>query len=123
MYYFFYFELKLCSSVEKYCQEAVKSITKVDICPTSKEEWDKAAIKKNCSVMAAMQNCTNTELFLYHCVTDRFRKETIELCAPKTIIRGNALIDINCIKYLCVLLKFEILNFIILCNCRTVSRV
>lgn len=110
---FFNFKLKLCSSVENYCQEAVKSITKVDICPTSKEEWDKAASKKNCSVMAAMQNCTNTELFLYHCVIDRFRKETIELCAPETIIRGNALIDINLKKNLCVLLKFEILNFII----------
>lgn len=88
--FFFHFELKLCSSLETYCEEAVKSITKVDICPTSKEEWDKAANKKNCSVMAALQNCTNTESFLYNCVLDRFRKETLELCAPKTIIRGNA---------------------------------
>lgn len=78
-----------CNSVEKYCQEAVKSITKVDICPKSKEEWDKAASKKNCRVMAEMQNCTNTELFVYHCVIDQFRKETLELCAPKTIIRGR----------------------------------
>lgn len=94
----FYFELKLCSSLEKYCQEAVKSMKKVDICPTSKEEWDKAESKKNCSVIAAMQNCTNTESFLYYCVIDRLRKETLELCAPKTIIRGNALIDVNLYK-------------------------
>lgn len=110
----FHFELKLCSSLEKYCQEAVKSITKVDICPTSKEEWDKAASKKNCSVMAAMQNCANTESFLYYCVIDRFQKETLELCAPKTIIRGNALIDVNLKKTkLFALLKFEISNYII----------
>lgn len=82
-------QLKLCSSLEKYCQEAVKSMKKVDICPTSKEEWDKAESKKNCSVIAAMQNCTNTESFLYYCVIDRLRKETLELCAPKTIIRGH----------------------------------
>lgn len=81
--------VQLCSSLEKYCQEAVKSMKKVDICPTSKEEWDKAESKKNCSVIAAMQNCTNTESFLYYCVIDRFRKETLELCAPKTIIRGH----------------------------------
>lgn len=100
----FYFELKLCSSLEIYCQEAVKSIKKVDICPTSKEEWDKAESKKNCSVIAALQNCTNTESFLYYCVIDRVRKETLELCAPKTIIRGNALIDVNLYKKKKVLL-------------------
>lgn len=93
--YLFYFELKLCTSVEKYCQEAVKSITKVDICPTSKEELDKAASEKNCTVIAEMQTCTNTELFVYHCVIDRFRKETLELCAPKTSIRGNVMINVN----------------------------
>lgn len=81
--------IQLCSSLEKYCQEAVKGIKKVDICPTSKEEWDKAESKKNCSVIAAMQNCTNTESFYYYCVIDRVRKETLELCAPKTIIRGH----------------------------------
>lgn len=81
--------IQLCSSLEIYCQEAVKSIKKVDICPTSKEEWDKAESKKNCSVIAALQNCTNTESFLYYCVIDRVRKETLELCAPKTIIRGH----------------------------------
>lgn len=95
---FFNFTLKLCSSVEKYCQEAVKSITKVDICPTSNEEWDKAASKKNCSIMAAMQNCTNTESIFYYCGIDGFRKQTLELCAPKTIIRGNALIDVKLLK-------------------------
>lgn len=61
------------------------------MCPTSKEEWDKAANKKNCKLMAKMQNCTNTESFVYHCVIDGFRKGTLELCAPKTIIHGNAL--------------------------------
>lgn len=81
--------------MEKYCQEAIESITKVDICPTSKDEWDNAASKKNCSVMAEMQNCTNTELFVYHCVIDRFRNETLELCAPNTVIRGNAIFDVN----------------------------
>lgn len=72
----------------KYCQEAVDSITQVDICPTSKEEWKKAANKKNCGVLAEKQNCTNTESFVYHCVIDGFRKGILELCAPKTIIYG-----------------------------------
>lgn len=63
----------------------------MDICPTSKEDWGKAANKKNCSKMAEMQNCTNTESFVYHCLINGFRNETLELCAPNTIIYGNAL--------------------------------
>lgn len=95
----------------KYCQEAVDSITQVDICPTSKEEWKKAANKKNCGVMAEMQNCTNTESFVYHCVIDGFRKGILELCAPKTIIYGNALTVFH-LKFF-RLLGFDIIDSII----------
>lgn len=93
----------------KYCQEAVDSITPVDICPISKDEWDKAANKKKCNVTAKMQNCTNTESFIYHCVSDGFRKGTVELCAPETIIHGYALILIQ----LKLFFRFDMINSII----------
>lgn len=39
-------QIQWCTSQNIYCQEAVDSVTVVESCPTSKEEWDSAAFKK-----------------------------------------------------------------------------
>lgn len=50
-------------------------------CPTSKEEWDRAALQKNCSKFE--------QQYEYHCLINAFLNETLEVCAPKKIIFGN----------------------------------
>lgn len=61
----------------------------VTICPTSKEEWDRAAQKKICSQFVALD--TDEEQYEYHCVINAFLNETLEVCAPKKLIFGNVL--------------------------------
>lgn len=80
-------QIQWCTSQNIYCQEAVDSVTVVESCPTSKEEWDSAAFKKNCIRIAARQNCINArEKFQYHCVINGLRNELLEVCAPTRII-------------------------------------
>lgn len=68
----------------------------VPVCPTSKIEWDNAALKKNCSKIAKLQNCTTaTDTFMYHCVINGYRNETLEVCAVKRIIIGTPYILSN----------------------------
>lgn len=57
-------------------------------CPTSTQEWDKAASEKNCSKKAAQQTCTDPKKFLYHCVINGYQNETLEVCAPQKLIIG-----------------------------------
>lgn len=83
------FPPKLCASENKYCQKAVDSVVIVDFCPTSKREWDDAARRKNCSKIASTQNCSSADKFVYHCVINGYRNETLEVCAPSRIIFGN----------------------------------
>lgn len=80
---------KLCASENRYCQEAVDSVVIVDSCPTSKTEWDNAALRKNCNRTASKQNCGPVDQFVYHCVINGYRNETLEVCAPSRIIFGN----------------------------------
>lgn len=61
----------------------------VTICPTSKEEWDSAARKKNCSQFVALDN--NEERYEYHCVINAFLNATLEVCAPEKSMFGNVL--------------------------------
>lgn len=82
--------IQWCTSQNIYCQEAVDSVTVVESCPTSKEEWDSAAFKKNCIRIAARQNCINArEKFQYHCVINGMRNKLVEVCAPTRIIFGH----------------------------------
>lgn len=73
----------------RYCPEAVATVEIVPSCPDSKEAWDIAARRKNCSGTAARQKCTKVENFKYHCVINGFRNNTLEVCAPKRIIFGK----------------------------------
>lgn len=71
------------------CEEYVASLTVVDSCPQSKEEWDIAASKKNCSKRAAGLTCAAFEEFKYHCVINGYRNALVEVCAPKRLILGH----------------------------------
>lgn len=85
----FILQVELCTSLNRYCQEAIASVTVVDSCPTSKTAWDVAARKKNCGRMASKQNCTTVEKYQYHCVVNGLRSELLEVCAPTRIIFGH----------------------------------
>lgn len=81
--------VQLCTSQNRYCQEAVDSVTTVESCPTTKAEWDAAARRKNCSNIASTQTCSDVDQFVYHCVINGYRNVTVEVCAPSRIIFGH----------------------------------
>lgn len=81
--------VQLCTSVNRYCQEAVNSVTTVGSCPTTKEGWDAAARRKDCSRIASTQKCSDVDQFVYHCVINGYRNITVEVCAPLRIIFGH----------------------------------
>lgn len=83
------FLFKLCTSENRYCQEAVDSVTTVGSCPTTKAEWDAAARRKDCNRIASTQKCSDVDKFVYHCVINGYRNQTLEVCAPLRIIFGN----------------------------------
>lgn len=82
-------QIQFTKSEIKYCPEAVASVEIVMSCPNSKEEWNFAARRKNCSGMAAQQSCSMAEQFNYHCVINGLRNNLVEVCAPKRIIFGH----------------------------------
>lgn len=81
--------VQLCTSENRYCQEAVDSVTTVGSCPTTKAEWDAAARRKDCSRIASTQKCSDVDKFVYHCVINGYRNQTLEVCAPLRIIFGH----------------------------------
>lgn len=82
-------QIQIYKSEARFCPEAIASVNYVVSCPTSKQEWDTAATKKNCSRLASHQNCSSVEQFKFHCVINGFRNETLEVCAPSRIIFGH----------------------------------
>lgn len=80
---------QLIKSQNRFCPEAVSSMKRVAACPTSKTEWDNAALKKNCSELAPSQNCAPVNKFKYHCVINGLRNKLVEVCAPERIIFGH----------------------------------
>lgn len=72
-----------------HCKEAVESVETVSSCPTSKEQWDKASIRKKCWEKAFKQACSAPEKFVYHCVINGYGNATLEVCAPKRLILGH----------------------------------
>uniref|UniRef100_A0A8W8JG13 SUEL-type lectin domain-containing protein n=1 Tax=Magallana gigas TaxID=29159 RepID=A0A8W8JG13_MAGGI len=79
---------QVCRVEFKYCQEAVDNVEIVTSCPTSEQEWESAANRKNCQSTAAQQTCSEPETFLYHCVINGYGNETIEVCAPRRLMIG-----------------------------------
>lgn len=72
-----------------YCKEAVESVKTVSSCPNTKEQWEKAASRKNCWEKALKQTCSTPEKFVYHCVINGYGNATLEVCAPKRLILGH----------------------------------
>lgn len=61
----------------------------VKSCPTSKEEWNSAAQRKNCSKSVTPDNfTTDGEQIKYHCLINAYLNETVEVCAKEKIIFG-----------------------------------
>lgn len=78
-------------SADAYCPEIVNSVEEVASCPTTKQENDRAASKKNCSRISLGKKCNNYQLS-YHCIINGYRNQTLEVCAPsKRIVGGNVL--------------------------------
>lgn len=87
--YFRYIVLKqIIKNVNMYCEEAVESVERVLYCPRTKEEWDSAATRKDCSRLAGRQTCADANKFIYHCVINGYQNETLEVCAPQRLIQG-----------------------------------
>lgn len=59
-----------------------KSVKGVKSCPTTEEEWIKAAVMKNCLAYANM--CKGT--YMYHCLPDTHNNELVEVCAEEEFI-------------------------------------
>lgn len=61
---------------------AVDTIMPVNGCPTTREEWIAASIRKNCSA----KNSQIVKTLEYHCVINEWANETVELCTVNRII-------------------------------------
>lgn len=75
------------------CKDAINNAEDVKVCPRSKEEWDIAARRKNCSkqaVLAEGKNFTIKKKLEYHCLINAFRNKFLEVCEPAKTIFGNA---------------------------------
>lgn len=71
----------------KSCNQSIPTVTIVDACPESKEEWIKAKERKQCYQIT--QNCTSPDKFTYHCLPNRFLDRFVEVCAPVQNIVGQ----------------------------------
>lgn len=102
-----YFVQQFTAQENQICQDAVFDINIVQSCPTSKEEWNRAAYDKNCTELAQRNNCTPvSERLEYHCVINTFKNETLEVCAPARVIFGNVVILLFCLSNCKVLIYF-----------------
>eukprot|EP00105_Crassostrea_gigas_P042907 XP_019927055.1 PREDICTED: uncharacterized protein LOC105338436 [Crassostrea gigas] len=86
-------QFHLLRSTYEECKEAINNAEDVKVCPRSKEEWDIAARRKNCSkqaVLAEGKNCTiQSKQLDYHCLINAFRNKFLEVCEPAKTIFGH----------------------------------
>lgn len=80
-------------SADDFCPEIVNSVEEVASCPTTTQENDRAASKKNCSRITLGKKCNNYQL-LYHCVINGYVNQTLEVCAPRKQISGGNVLHI-----------------------------
>lgn len=69
------------------CTDSAVTARKVKSCPQNVKEWNKAATRKGCEQMS--HSC-NSSSFDYHCVINAWGNETIEVCAPRSVIVGKS---------------------------------
>lgn len=113
IYLFYLINIQLCNGESRYCKEAVDTVKNVESCPTSKTEWDTAALNKDCSKIALQQNCSTVEKFVYHCVINGYRNKLLEVCAPSRLILGKIFLKHKYIVVLSILGNFSFLNIAI----------
>ncbi|XP_065927836.1 uncharacterized protein [Magallana gigas] len=64
------------------CPESIPTVSIVSRCPSNGMEWKSAAERKKCDFLGKIQNCTQADNFVYHCVLNKDTTELLELCAP-----------------------------------------
>ncbi|XP_078333757.1 uncharacterized protein LOC111101739 isoform X2 [Crassostrea virginica] len=69
------------------CIVSKSTVKKVKSCPQTAEEWGNAADKKGC------EKVNNS--FIYHCVMNTWRNETVEVCALAIRIVGKVCPEYN----------------------------
>lgn len=69
------------------CSASLQKIEKVDRCPRNALEWDVRAALFNCS--SINQTCVTSDMFQYHCVSNAYGTELLEVCAVYKFIYGN----------------------------------
>nr|XP_022290109.1 uncharacterized protein LOC111101796 [Crassostrea virginica] len=84
----FYFAEMIASA--KSCDGTSSNVRKVNACPLNEEEWIKASDRKKCG--NDNHACSS---FIYHCVLNTWRNETLELCAPSINIVGHSCVEYN----------------------------
>eukprot|EP00105_Crassostrea_gigas_P013165 XP_011429395.1 PREDICTED: uncharacterized protein LOC105329733 isoform X2 [Crassostrea gigas] len=70
------------------CPESIHTVSIVSRCPSNAMEWKSAAERKKCDFLGKIQNCTQAENFVYHCVLNKETTELLELCAPVWFMAG-----------------------------------
>nr|XP_034335712.1 uncharacterized protein LOC105324383 isoform X2 [Crassostrea gigas] len=76
------------TSLSMKCAESIPTISTVSRCPSNVTEWDIAAKRKSCNVLAKIQNCTHANNFVYHCVLNEEATMLVEVCAPIYYLAG-----------------------------------
>ena len=72
------------------CLKSTPTISYVKSCPKNKSEWDSAANRKQCSSIADDLKCaTPTSNFKYHCLLNRWRNATLEVCTSVFHLQGT----------------------------------
>nr|XP_022290633.1 uncharacterized protein LOC111102257 isoform X1 [Crassostrea virginica] len=72
------------------CKASLATVSVVNRCPRTEEEWTTAAARKNCGNIK--HNCVFIQ---YHCVMNTWRNKTIEVCAQSKNIIGNVCAEYN----------------------------
>lgn len=81
------FILKTLQASSDSCHISRSTVRIVEDCPNSEEQWQEAAIRKNCEAHA--RQCSEPDKLEYHCVINPFINETLEVCAyAQNIVLG-----------------------------------
>lgn len=71
-----------------WCPLSLPTVSSVSACPSNNIEWVSAAKRKSCNDLAKIQNCTNADNFVYHCVLNEKATMLLEVCAPAYYLTG-----------------------------------
>ncbi|XP_052711593.1 uncharacterized protein LOC128185925 isoform X1 [Crassostrea angulata] len=80
--------LMVSASISMMCPESIPTVSIVPRCPSDAMEWKLAAERKKCDVLGKIQNCTEEDKFMYHCVLNRDATMLLEVCAPMHYMSG-----------------------------------